>query len=324
MLPKGLSLFSLIKVVAQLTRLPNVLMIILTQLLLRYCILLPFLYRDAPGSISPLPDFLILVFITVLITAGGNVIKDYFDVKIDSINRPGKLVVNKWISGHSAIKLHLILNVIAILSGFYLAWRVKAISLGFIFPFISGLLWIYSAKYKRSPLVGNIMVAGLSALVILMVWLFEFFWMRLNSLLFIDVLTDIHWVTFIFIAYAAFAFLVSLIREIIKDMEDIKGDETVGSTTLPLVVGIKYTRFIVMAILFITIILLGYFQIVLYRLNLQLVFWYFLVTVQFGAIYLLVKLFFVHDKKGYHHLSNICKLIMLAGILSMGIILINN
>lgn len=324
MIFKGLSVSSYFNALAQLVRLPNVFMIILTQLLLRYCIIQPYLYADLPDSISPLPDFLILVFVTVLIAIGGYVINDYFDVKIDSVNRPGKLVVNKLITGRTAIKLHMILNGIAILMGFYLAWRIKAISFGLVFPFISGVLWIYSAKYKRMLFWGNLIVAGLSSFVILMVWLFEFFWLRLNAVQFIDVLPAIRWVTYVFIAYAVFAFLVSLVREIIKDMEDTEGDKTVDCKTLPLVFGMKNTRFIVSAILLATIILLGYAQIILFRLSMNMAFWYFMFTVQTGAVYLLVTLFQAREKEDYHFLSSLCKLIMVAGILSMEVILISN
>jgi 4-hydroxybenzoate polyprenyltransferase len=324
MLIRGLPVFDFFKTLAQLVRLPNVLMIILTQLLLRYCIIQPFLYAGDPGAISALPDFLILVLVTVLIAIGGYVINDYFDVKIDAINRPGKLVVNKLISSRAAIKLHMILNGIAILLGFYLAWRIKAISFGLVFPFISGLLWIYSAKYKRILFWGNFIVAGLSSFVILVVWLFEFFWLRLQAEQFVEVLPAIRWVNYIVLAYAMFAFLVSLVREIIKDMEDTEGDKTVDCRTLPLVAGMKNTRFIVGAILLATIFLLGYAQLILYRLSLDMAFWYFMCTVQAGAVYLLVKLFLAREKEDYHFLSSLCKLIMVAGILSMEIIFISN
>ena len=324
MLIKGLPVLSFIKALIQLIRLPNVLIIVLTQLLLRYCVILSFLYTGAPASVSPLPVFLILVLATVLIAIGGYVINDYFDVKIDSINRPGKLVVNRLISGHTAIKLHMILNGIAILLGFYLAWRIKVISFGFIFPFISGLLWIYSAKYKRILFWGNFIVSGLSAFVILIVWLFEFFWLRMNAVQFVDVISDMSWVTTIFIGYATFAFLITMVREIIKDMEDAEGDAIVGCRTLPLVLGVKYTRIIIGSIILATIFLLGYTQVILDRLSLNMLFWYFMFTVQSGAVYLLVKLFLAREKEDYHYLSSLCKLIMVAGILSMELILISN
>lgn len=319
-----MTFFKWVKAVSRLTRLPNVLIIILTQVLLRYCILEPYLYADAPEAMSPLPYFLVMVFVTVVIAIGGYVINDYFDVKIDSINRPEKLVVNKLIGGLTAIKLHLFLNAVAILLGFYLSWRIKAISFGFVFPFISGLLWIYSAKYKRVLFWGNFIVAGLSAFVILVVLLFEFFWLRMNAVQFMSVLPDIRWVTYVFFAYAIFAFLVSMVREIIKDMEDTEGDEMAGCQTLPIVVGIKYTRYVVFGILIVTVVLLAYAMVILNRLSLFMAFWYFVFTVQTGALYLMVKLYHAREKQDYHYLSSLCKLIMVAGILSMEVILISN
>ena len=321
---KGLSLIRTFKSLAQLIRLPNVLIIILTQLLLRYCIVLPHIYSDAPELISPLSDFLILVAITVLIATGGYVINDYFDVKIDAINRPDSVVVGRLISGRAAIKLHLILNGIGILSGFYLAWRVHAFSFGLIFPFISGLLWIYSARYKRALFWGNFIVATLSAFVILIVWLFEFFHLRMNAIHFANVLPDMRWVTTVIIGYAVFAFLVSMVREIVKDMEDTEGDVTVGCRTLPLVAGMKYTRYIVGVILMFNILLLGFAQSTLYRLGLHVAFWYFTFFVQTVSVYLLIKLFYAREKRDFHHLSSLCKLIMLAGILSLEVIYISN
>ncbi len=309
---------------SQLIRLPNVLIIILTQLLIRYCIMQPYLYADMPGLISPLPDFLILILVTVLIAVAGYMINDYFDVKVDTINRPDRLVVNRLISGKAIIKLHIILNALAIMLGFYLAWRIKAISFGFIFPLISGLLWIYSAKYKRVLFWGNFIVSGLSAFVIMIVWLFEFFWLRMDTVQFVATIIDIRWVTYLIIGYSAFAFLISMVREIIKDLEDAEGDKSVGCNTLPLVVGIKYTHLVIAGILLLTMMLLGYAQAILYRLGMYMAFWYFIYTVQAGSVYFFIKLFLAGGKQDYHFLSSLCKLIMVAGILSMQIIFISN
>jgi 4-hydroxybenzoate polyprenyltransferase len=309
--------------IAQLIRLPNLLIVILTQGLLRYAVMEPLLYQSASSSMSRWFDFVMLVVATLLIAAGGYVINDYFDIKIDTINKPEKLVVNRLITARGAIKLHMLLNILAILIGFYLAFRIRSITFGLIFPFISGLLWLYSAKYKRVVAWGNLIVALLSALVIFITWLFEFFWLRLNPGLFITVLPELKFVTKIFLAYGLFAFLVSLFREIIKDMEDWKGDESYGCRTLPIVAGMKVSRWIVAGLVFFTIVLLGYGQIVMYHLNWFLVFWYFLIALQFPALYLIVKLFRSTEQADFHFLSNLCKLIMFAGILSMELVSIS-
>ncbi|MEI7897591.1 MAG: geranylgeranylglycerol-phosphate geranylgeranyltransferase [bacterium] len=320
----GFSFISVIRSLAQLVRLPNVLIIILTQVLLRYCIIKQYLFPGMQDAVSPLPDFLLLVLLTVLIAVGGYIINDYFDVKIDRVNRPDRLVVNRLIRANTAIKLHMLLNGIAILLGFYLSWRIKVLSFGLIFPFISGLLWIYSARYKRVFFWGNFIVAALSAFVILVVWLFEFFWLRMNAMLFTSVIAEIRWVTIIFIGYALFAFLVSLVREIFKDMEDAEGDALADCRTLPISLGIRNSKFICGGILLVTLVLLVYSQAILFLHNFYAVSWYFVFTVEPLTIFLLYKLFTAENKKEFHFLSSLCKLIMLAGILSMLVIFISN
>ncbi len=321
---KGLSVLSFFKALAQLIRLPNVLIMVFAQFMLRYCILEPYVYEGEPGLISTLPDFLILVFATMLVAVGGYVINDYFDVKTDAINRPEKLVVNKLISARGAIKVHMLLNGLAILLGFYLSYRLKALTFAFLFPFVSGLIWIYSAKYKRMAFWGNFLAACFTVFVILIVWLFEFFWLRFNAVHFVAVIPEISSVTYIFAGYALFAFLISMVREIIKDMEDTEGDKSLGFRTIPLVFGMIKTRYLVAALIVFGMALLGYVQMILFRLELRMVFWYFLVAVQMPLIYFLVKLFGARDKQDYHFLSYFCNLIMVAGILSMELLFISN
>lgn len=310
--------------ILQLVRLPNILIIILTQLLLRYCIIQPYLYGGDVFYLSPMTDFLILILVTLLLAIGGYVINDYFDVKIDLVNRPDKIVVNRFITPGNAILTHIILNVIAILLGFYLAFRIGAFTFGLIFPFISGLLWIYSAKYKRVLFWGNFIVSALSAFVILIIWLNEFFWLQTQPELFSQVLPQLGWVNRIVIGYALFAFLTSMIREIIKDIEDCEGDRQFDCQTIPVVLGTKVTKMIVGALIVITMGLLAWAQLILFRLEMMLVFWYFLFAVQMLAVYMLFKLFRAREKQDFHFLSTISKIIMVAGILSMEVLLISN
>jgi 4-hydroxybenzoate polyprenyltransferase len=264
------------------------------------------------------------VLTTILITVGGYIINDYFDLKIDQINKPEKQVVNKLISQRMAIKLHLVLNGIAIILGFYLAFRLRVLSFGLIFPLIIGLLWFYSAKYKSLLVWGNLIVAVLSAFVVLIIWLFEFFSLRLDPEKFSEVVLNFGWVTQLFLVYALFSFLVSLFREIIKDVEDWKGDETFGCRTLPVALGMEGTKWIIAGLIVITMIFLGRWQIIFLRIELKMVFWYFLAAVQLPAAYLVIRLATAKEKADFHFLSNLCKMIMLAGILSMQILYISN
>lgn len=307
---RWMSLFRLI-------RLPNLLIVVLTQFLLRFCILEPLLSEGDLSAISHLSDFLLLVTATLLMAMGGYVINDYFDVRIDRINKPKRLVVDRYISARGAIKLHILLNIIAIAIGFYLAYRIRSFSFGLIFPFISGLLWLYSAKFKCMVFWGNVIVAALSAMVILLVWLFEYYWLRLNPGLFVEVIPQLGIAGGIFIAYALFAFVVSLFREIVKDVEDVEGDASHGCRTIAIVAGIPVARRIVAALVVATMVLLAFCQIFSHQHHFYILFWYISVILQFLSVLLLVKLYRSKEKSDFRLLSNLCKILMLAGILSM-------
>jgi 4-hydroxybenzoate polyprenyltransferase len=309
--------------IGRLIRFPNLLIIILTQFLLRSAFIGPFLYKDTGIEPSSIWDFIILVLVTLLIASGGYIINDYFDVKIDRVNKPDKTVIDRQVTARGAIASHLVINGVATLLGFYLAYRIHSISFGLIFPFIAVLLWFYSASYKRSFLWGNLIVAFLSAFVILIVWLFEFFYLRLDAGAFASVIRELGSVTRVFLAYALFAFLVSLFREIIKDMEDWEGDERYGCRTLPLVIGMGRTRIIAILLMVVNIVLLGYGMLILYRLHFTWAFWYFLILVQLPVLYLIYKVYTAKGKPDYHYASTLTKVIMLTGILSMQIISLN-
>lgn len=309
--------------VARLIRLPNILIIVLTQILLRYGILKTFLFRGDGSMMSGLQDFSLLVLSTILIAIGGYIINDYFDIRIDHINKPDKLVIGKMISSRGAIILHLIITGFAILIGFFLAFRIRSVNFGLIFPSIAVLLWLYSAKYKRSLLIGNLIVAVLSALVIFILWLFEFLDLRLSPDNFSAVLTNFKTVNQFIIGYGLFAFLTTLSREIIKDIEDLDGDKEYLCKTLPLTFGIRKTKYVIISLLCITILLLIYGQVVVYRMEMTTVFWYLLVVVQIPFIFLIYKLIAAQEKEDYHYLSNLSKMIMFAGILSMQLISIS-
>lgn len=312
-----------IKSIARLIRLPNLLILVLLQTLLRYSILEPFLYQGDPSAMSHWYDFILQIAATLLLAAGGYVINDYFDIKIDAINRPGKLVVDRLISPRGAIKLHILLNILAIIVGFYLAYRVRSFAVAMIFPIISGLLWFYSARYKRMVIWGNLVVSIFASLVILLTWVGEFMWLRLDPVMFITVTPELSFVLKLFLGYGLFAFLVSLFREIIKDMEDFEGDKSIGCRTLPIAAGINTTRWIVAGLVILTIGLLAYSQVWMMLRQWYLVFWYFMFVVQLPAVYLLFQLFNAKKKEDFHFLSSLCKLIMFAGILSMELLSIS-
>ena len=165
----------------KLIRLPNLLIVAGTQYLMRFAIIgsiLGFYNKSANGAfefmlqMSEL-DFFILVLATVCLTAAGYVINDYFDTKTDSLNRPKTVIVGTKISRRSAMALHIVLNAVGVIGGFYASWKIGHPKFGFIFAIAAGILWYYSTTYKRQFLIGNLIVAILTAMVPLMVVLFE-------------------------------------------------------------------------------------------------------------------------------------------------------
>lgn len=307
---RWLSLFRLV-------RLPNLLIVVLIQLLLPLCVFGPLLSTEGPDTNIPIFDLSLLILGTVLMAMGGYVINDYFDVRIDRINKPDKLVVNRFISARGAIKLHILLNIVAIAIGFILAYKIRSFSFGLIFPFISGLLWLYSVRFKCRVLWGNVIVSILSAMVILIVWLYLFSWLKLNPDLFLKVQPKLAFAGSVVLAYALFAFIVSLFREVIKDLEDLEGDASNGCQTLACIAGIPGTLRFVAVLVLVNITLLAFCQFLSWRLQLYPLFWYVSFILQVLSVILFVKIFTARVRSDFHLLSNLSKILMLAGILSM-------
>jgi 4-hydroxybenzoate polyprenyltransferase len=307
-----------------LIRLPNLLLVALTMILMRYAIVRPILSAlpvemvNAPGIISTMVlqtswlDFLILVMSTILITAGGYVINDYFDIRTDLINR-GSIIVGNTISRRTAMMYHNLFNILGVMGGFYVSFRTGYYWLGVIFLLVSGLLYFYSATYKRQFLIGNIVVAVLTAMVPLMVVLFEappvFRFYSLNAISFPGVSLLFTWVG----GFALFAFMTTLIREIVKDIEDYEGDSTFGRNTLPVVAGILASKIVVEVLIIITI-LMVYLIWFLYMTDL-LTLGYITIFVFLPFLFVAIKTFRSSSKAGLHQASRTIKLIMLTGVL---------
>lgn len=227
---------------------------------------------------------------TIAIAAGGYIINDYYDVKIDYINKPNRVVIGKSITRRFAILFHVVLSTLGISLGFYLSWSIAAVNVLSVF-----LLWFYSNNLKRLPFVGNVTVAVLTGLSILVV---DVFYRTHNSLI---------------IIYALFAFFITLVREVIKDMEDLKGDNSFGCKTLPIVWGIRKTKILI----YIILILFAAVVVLLNQLYKALPFKYHLIFLFIPLLWLLYRLIRADMKKDFTRLSIFCKVIMMLGILSM-------
>ncbi|MBN1252588.1 MAG: geranylgeranylglycerol-phosphate geranylgeranyltransferase [Bacteroidales bacterium] len=299
----------------KLIRIQNLIIVAVTQYLMRYAIIEPILkINNFELQLSNF-NFFILVFSTVLLTAAGYVINDYFDTKTDILNRPDSVVVGRKIGRRTAMTIHLIFNIIAIIGGFYISYKIGLYQLGFIFFLVSGILWYYSTSYKRQFLIGNLIVAILTGLVPLMVILFE---MPVLNKEYYEILlakkANFNHVFFWVAGFSFFAFITTLIREIVKDMQDYEGDSAYGRNTLPIILGIFYTKLVVSILIILTLISLAYVYFK-FLIGSDLTLWYIIIGEISPLLFISFKLITAKNKDDYKFISTLLKIIMLIGIL---------
>lgn len=244
----------------RLSRPLNLGIIALTMWLMMRYVLKPFV--EVNGYELQLSDekFFLLILATLLIAAAGNVINDYFDQRTDRINKPRDIIVGVHVKRRVAMAVHQIFNLIGLSLAFYIAWSVDIWKLSIVHFFAAGSLWFYSVQFKRELIIGNVMVALLAGLVPVLVGIYEI------PLLIREYGADVaryfkitrpgedpavyfKYMFYFIFAYAGFAFALNLIREIQKDMADVKGDKRIGAQTLPLVYGIKNAKRITAALI---------------------------------------------------------------------------
>ncbi len=222
----------------------NLAIIAITMYGIRY-----YIYSFSPEIGDNEIDFALLVFSTLLIAAGGNIINDYFDVKADRVNKPNRLIISKSVKRRWAIVSHWAFNALAFMIAIYLSWQHETIWYLVIHFTSITLLWLYSARLKKIAVVGNVVISILTVLVIHLTVLFT---VKANSRdLIHEVLfemkdpllnTSVFWIVFIFMIMA---FVQNLSRELVKDIEDVEGDKLIYAKTLPMIIGEKSTLKIV-------------------------------------------------------------------------------
>ena len=289
----------------QLIRLPNLLILGLLQLLLRFALASPVMMLEGRPLLLSTEEFLLLVISCMLIAAGGYIINDIEDESIDRINRPDSVVIGKYISSGQAYWLYFAFTLGGILIGFYLSYFARIQYIGTINAVTAGLLYFYATSYKCIPLLGNLIIALLTAMAVFIVAFPEP--LILNN-------TDLF---SFFTGFAMFAFLYTLIREMIKDLEDHEGDQASGCRTVVGAFGEKAVRRIAAMLLTATIAFLLFIQFATRQWEAPLPFFYLLITVVLPSLYLLVKILKSDTKSDYRNCSNLSKIIMLAGILSI-------
>ena len=242
----------------RLVRWSNLLFLAALIWLMEKWVTVPILDQAAFGEQLPGYILLLIMLATVFIAAGGYVINDYFDVKIDRINRPDELIVTRSISKPSAMRLSMALSGTGIICGIAAAGMLRSWTLGILFVIIPGLLWFYSSSYKRLFMVGNLIIAllaGVAPMVVAMANV-AILQLRYGTILAYTTLPhDIYaWVG----GFALFAFLLTWIREIIKDMQDQMGDRELECHSMPVVWGEKWTKVFVTGLIVLTIALVGH------------------------------------------------------------------
>ena len=302
----------------RLVRWPNLVFIALTQLLFYYCIIIPSLpasYQEQNFKLTPVLFYLLLTG-SILIAAAGYIINDYFDINIDLVNKPEKMVVQKIIKRRWAIFFHLVLT----LAGLALSWYVAInTSLLIIIAniFCTILLWVYSTTFKKKLLSGNIIISLLTAWTVFVLYFATNTSISLSPSSPSDIAAGMHRIYKFAALYAGFAFIISLIREVVKDIEDREGDARYNCKTMPIVWGVPAAKVFVGVWLVVLIGALSVVQFYVFQIGWWMSALYGFLMVILPLIWILSNFYKAQTTAQYHRISTMIKLVMLSGICSI-------
>lgn len=299
----------------KLIRYKNLVMIAFVQLIFRFG------YFKLNNIVTGMSNFqyCLLVVATVFIATAGYVINDIFDQDTDLINKPSKVIVGKYISESSAYNIYVALNIIGVGVGFVLSRMVLQPKFFIIFILIAALLYVYATYLKQTVFLGNLVISFLAAITILIIGVFDIYTTlyegnKAQMTVLMEILTD----------YAKFAFVITLIREIVKDIQDYKGDFETGLKTTAVTLGVQNTKYIAFALSILLTLYLGYYTYTYFmNNNLYYATLYMLVFVLSPLILNSIKLFSANDTKTFASISFLYKIIMFFGILSLLIVTFN-
>ncbi|MEZ5008663.1 MAG: geranylgeranylglycerol-phosphate geranylgeranyltransferase [Chitinophagales bacterium] len=289
----------------------NLLMIAVTQLLFWFCIIQPIhkIYGSEPNL--AIWQLLLLILSTVLIAAGGYVINDYYDLPIDLINKPGKVIVSEKISDENAFNYFSYLTGVGLIASLIVAITLGNYMLVLLPLIMASLLWFYAQSFKRMFLVGNLVVSIATAAVIFILIYFEINWKEIEL-----IPNQAKEIMLFGSGYMAFVFVISMLRELVKDLQDRKGDEEFEAKTIPIVLGESKTK--IVAFFWILLLIFG---VVYIQKDLKAHQWlpisYMIVFIQLPAVWLGFKLIKAKDSADYGAISNWVKGIMFFGMISM-------
>lgn len=291
----------------QLIRWQNLLILALTLALFKYI-----LFDTSTGLVLALSNlnFVLFVIAVLCIAAGGYIINDIQDIETDRINKSQRPLVTKSISETQAMQAYMIVTILGVCLGFYLANVINKSSYATYFIIIAAALYIYSTALKQIALLGNIVVAIIIAFAILLLGIYDI----------VPVMTSENQTiqttfTMLLLDYAIFAFLVNLNREIVKDLEDVDGDYNVGLKTLPIILGRDRAGNIAFIFSLLPLMAAVYYT-YQYLYQQTAAVGYFLIFVIAPLIYVSAKCFTASTKTHWAHISKILKLVMVFGVLS--------
>ena len=230
----------------KLVRWPNLLITALMMCLVHHCLM------QMESSFA----FTLLVISMVLIQAGGYVINDIFDKDIDEINKPDKIIVGKVFTEKQCNVFYISLTIIGLacaLVASLMALGGKFITVFACMALLACLLYSYSSRYKKKLVVGNLIVSLSVAFAVFVPWLFEMIYISKHELLLITMQPLMRISLRFVLIYTAFAFLMTLIREIVKDMQDVEGDGRQHCRTIPIIWGMTAAQIIVIALCCVTV-----------------------------------------------------------------------
>ena len=299
----------------KLIRWPNLVFIALTQVLFFYCVVQPVMFGNIYMTREYHQLFIILCVSSVFIAAAGYVINDYFDLNIDLVNKPTRMVVDRSISRRWAIFFHLFFSFAGVLMGFYIGlqngnWIIGFANMGCVF-----VLWFYSTTFKKRLLTGNILISLLTAWVVFVVYLLT---IHQQIDLMHPIQTGAHQKLLrLALLYSSFAFIITLIREVVKDIEDMDGDAKYGCRTMPIVWGVSFSKVFVSIWMVILLVLLIIVMFYVLQFRMWIAAGYNLVLIILPAAYVFYLLFKANRTTDFALLSKWIKAVIFTGIVSM-------
>ncbi len=278
----------------------NLVIVFLTQIILYYFVV----FQKINSPSLNLGLALLLSLCTCIIAACGYVINDYFDSDIDTVNKPHTTWIGRHISQKSALKYYWGLCIAGFLVSCFIAFESNNIHLIPIYPLAQSILFFYAKKWKLAGFIGNNIVALMASFVSIVIIVAE------RKAL---VLEENRYSLTLISAFGIFAFFINLVRELIKDMEDIEGDRLKHSKSLPLTSGMDRTKVMVYFNSIILLIIIAAFAYFLPQSSLAIL--YMVLCIFTPICFMVFKLHKAEIKADFTFISKTIKVIMLLGLI---------